>query len=296
MNDLYSKIKSEFGSSNYLMRLIYIIIGVFVLVLIIDFFLKLFAVDSFEFYRYFALHADSIKFITMPWTWISYSFFHSGFGHILLNMIMLYFSGQIFMQYLGQKQLIGVFFLSVISGGLFFVFAINVFPFFEYPPSYYRLVGASAGVLGVLIAIATYVPNYQVNLMLIGRVKIWYLAVFFIVLDLINFQSSGNEGGRIAHIGGALIGFIFAQKLKQGKDISVYLSNTIFMVLNLFKKREHPFKKVYKNDIPKSDYDYNLKMKQQEEIIDKILGKISKSGYESLTKEEKEILFNSGKK
>jgi len=295
MNEVIERLKYEFSKGTTLIKLIYLNVGVFVLGLILNFFAHLFGSEIQPvILKYFALHADGIEFITKPWTLLTYSLFHSGFGHILFNMMLLFLGGQIFLQYLNQRQFLSLYILGVIAGGLFFVVSINVFPLFS-NPAVYSIIGASAGAMAVIVAIATYVPNYTVRLFLIGNVKLWHIAVFFLLLDLLQFNS-GNEGGHISHIGGALIGYIYAKQLRKGKDIGAWINNMIDKITDLFKPKAHPFKKVYKNETPRDDYEYNLSKKQHEEKIDVILGKISKSGYESLTSEEKEFLFRSGKR
>lgn len=296
MNEVLERLKYEFSKGTSLIKLIYLNVGVFILMLILNFFLRLFNTDQTFLWSWFALHADGVDFITKPWTILTYSIFHSGFGHIFFNMVLLYLSGQIFLQYLSQKQLLSLYILGIIVGGLFFVVAINIFPLFDNPVSYYRIIGASAGVMAVLIAIATYVPNYSIRLFLIGRVKLWHLAAFFIFLDFLNFQGDGNEGGHLSHIGGALIGFIYGKQLQHNKDIGRWINNIIDRFNNIFNKKKNPFQKVYKNQTPRNDYDYNLSKREEEEKIDDILGKISKSGYESLSADEKEFLFKAGKK
>jgi|LGOV01.1.fsa_nt_gb membrane associated rhomboid family serine protease len=296
MNEVLEKLKYEFSKGTMIIKLIYLNVGVFIFMLILNFILRLFDVDQSFVWEFVALHADGVEFLTKPWTILTYSLFHSGFGHIFFNMVLLYLGGQIFLQYLSQKQLLSLYILGVMVGGLFFVVAINAFPLFDNPVSYYRIIGASAGVMAVLVAIATYVPNYSVRLFLIGSVKLWHLAAFFIFLDFLNFQSDGNEGGHLSHLGGAIIGFIYAKQLRKNKDIGSWINNIINRLSSVFNRKKNPFQKVYRNESPRNDYDYNLSKREEEEKIDDILGKISKSGYESLTSKEKEFLFRAGKK
>ena len=296
MNEVIERLKYEFSKGTILIKLIYLNVGVFVLGLLLNFVAHLFGADiQPTIWKYFALHADGVEFVTKPWTLLTYSMFHSGFNHILFNMLLLFLGGQIFLQYLNQRQLLSLYILGVISGGLLFVISINAFPVFENPVKYYSIVGASAGVMAVIVAIATYVPNYSVRLFLLGNVKLWHIAVFLLIMDLVQFRS-GNEGGHISHIGGALIGYIYAKQLKKGKDIGTWINNIIYKLTDLFKPKAHPFQKVYRNETPRNDHEYNMTKKQHEEKVDDILGKISKSGYESLTSEEKDFLFKAGKK
>jgi len=296
MNEVLDKLKYEFSKGTTLIKLIYLNVGIFIFMLMLDFILHLFGSDNSTILNIVALHADGIEFVTRPWSMLTYSLFHSGFGHVFFNMILLFLAGQIFLQYLSQKQLLSLYILGVIVGGLFFVVSINIFPLFEYPASYYKIIGASAGVMAVLVGIATYVPNYSVRLFLVGNVKLWHLAIFFIFLDFLNFSSDGNEGGHISHLGGTIIGFIYGKQLRKSNDIGSWINDLIDRISNVFNRKKNPFQKVYKNENPRNDYDYNLSKKQKEKQIDDILGKISKSGYESLSAKEKEILFKAGKK
>ena len=296
MNEAIERLKYEFSKGTIPIKLIYLNVGIYLLVLILGFIFHLFGIEiQPTIGDFFALHADGIDFITKPWTLLTYSLFHSGFNHILFNMLMLYFAGQVFLQYLSQRQFLSLYILGVIAGGLFFVVSINAFPIFNNPVEFYSIIGASAGVMALIVGIATYVPNFSVRLFLFGNVKLWHIAVFLLFMDLIQFQS-GNEGGHISHIGGALIGYIYAKQLHKGKDIGAWINNIIDKLTTLFKPKAHPFQKVYKNKTPRNDHEYNMSKKQHEEKVDVILGKISKSGYESLTPEEKDFLFKAGKK
>lgn len=296
MNEAIERLKYEFSKGTVLIKLLLLNVGVFVFMLILNAIMHLLDIDiEPKIWEYFALHADGVEFITKPWTLLTYSLFHSGFNHILFNMLLLYLGGQIFLQYLSQRQLLSLYILGVISGGLFFVVSINAFPVFGNPVEFYSIVGASAAVMAVIIAIATYVPNYSVRLFLLGNVKLWHIAVFLLVMDLVQFKS-GNEGGHIAHIGGALIGYFYAKQLRKGKDIGLWINNIVDKISSIFKPKAHPFKKVYRNETPRDDYEYNMSKKEYEDKVDTILGKISKSGYESLTSEEKDFLFKAGKK
>jgi membrane associated rhomboid family serine protease len=296
MNEAIERLKYEFSKGTMPIKLIYLNVGVFVLVLLLNFIFHLFGTDiQPTILDVFSLHADGVEFITKPWTLLTYSLFHSGFSHILFNMLLLFLGGQIFLQYLTERQLLSLYILGVVAGGLLFVVSINAFPIFNHPIEDYKIVGASAGVMALVIGIATYVPNYSVRLFLLGNVKLWHIAAFLLFIDLIQFQS-GNEGGHISHIGGDIIGYLYAKQLRKGKDIGSWVNNIIDKITDLFKPKPHPFQKVYRNETPRDDYEYNLTKKQHEEKVDDILGKISKSGYESLTSEEKDFLFKAGKK
>ncbi|MET1259927.1 rhomboid family intramembrane serine protease [Flagellimonas sp. DF-77] len=244
--------------------------------------------------RWFELPKSLMGFLTQPWSLVTYSFFHSGFGHIFWNMLMLYFASRIFLNLFDARRFINVYFLGVIVGGLVFLLSYNIFPALLNTNS--SLIGASAGVTAVLIFICAYIPNQEVRIIFFN-VKLWYVGAFFVLVDLIQIQYGANVGGRLAHLGGAFLGYIYARQLVQGKDIGAGFSNLLDKMADLFKPRERkaPLKTVYKKkDVRKGKgVDYDKETTQRK--IDAILDKISKSGYESLSKAEKDFLFKAGK-
>ena len=243
---------------------------------------------------WFQLPKDFFDFLSQPWALISYSFFHGGLSHIFWNMLVLYFVGRIFLNLFDGKRFLNVYFLGVILGGLFFMVSYNIFPaFFEVNAA---LIGASAGVRAVLIFICAYIPNQEVRLVFFN-IKLWYIGAFVVLMDLIQIPYGINAGGQLAHLGGALLGYVYARQLFQGRDIGEGFSKLMDGVINLFKKNEKkaPLKTVYRNkqSAKKSTPDYKKETHQRK--VDAILDKISKSGYESLSKEEKDFLFKAGK-
>jgi len=234
------------------------------------------------------LHLLSLK----PWTILSYMFLQENILHLLINLLVLYFSGKIFLEYLNELQLLLTYLLGGIFGALLYITSYNVFPAFHDSLPYSVALGSSASVLAILIAIAAYVPNYQVNFMFIGKLKLKYIAITFVLLDILYIEKE-NPGGHIAHLGGALWGFsyinIFIKNLTFNKNSKKFNFKNLSKYFN-FKKRSH-FKGVYSNKRPLTDEEYNFIKAQRQKKIDKILDKISKSGYSSLTKEEKELLF-----
>lgn len=237
------------------------------------------------------LTSDPSEFIFKPWTILTYSFLHVDILHLLFNMIMLNFAGRLFLTFFTQKQFLGLYLLGAIFAGL--VFISSFFLFNAKAP----IIGASGAIMAVLIASATYAPLYQVRLLLIGTVKLWHIAFVFLILDLIQIPTS-NMGGHIAHLGGALFGFVYIKLLQNGTDLSLIVTRIIDFFVNIFKPRKGtPFKKVHRNvsqPKPKTASKIVVKDKTQQQI-DEILDKISQSGYDSLTKEEKEFLFKAGK-
>lgn len=241
-----------------------------------------------------ALPSNLHVLLTHPWTPFTYMFLHFEFLHILFNMLWLWWFGAIFMQYLSGRQLLGTYILGGFTGALFYVAAFNFFPVFETARFSSMALGASASVLAIVVAISFYVPEYTVHLFLFGPVKIKYIAIATIAFDVMMIGSS-NAGGHIAHLGGALWGFLYIRMLPGTDPTRIF---GLFENINFqfpFKKRNARFR-VYRNDRPLTDEEYNRNKALHQQRIDKILDKISKSGYESLSSEEKEILFSSSQK
>jgi membrane associated rhomboid family serine protease len=223
-----------------------------------------------------------------PWTLVSYMFLHVDFLHILFNLLWLYWFGTVFVQELGLKKLLSTYILGGLAGGLLYVASYNVFPVFESVRSEAIALGASASVMAIVVASATYRPERRMHLIFIGPVKIVYIAlVMFILTSMVDF--SVNTGGKIAHIGGALMGFLFAFYYRQGKDISRGFDRMMDRIASWFKQGPRKMKVTYKK--PADDLEYNKQKAEEQKEIDQILDKISKAGYDSLTAREKEMLF-----
>ncbi len=288
--NLIEEIKSSYKKGSSLHKLIYINLGLFLAVKLVFIFLFLFNIQNAEVLviKWLAVPAYLPDLILRIWTPISYMFLHEGFIHILFNLLWLYWFGTIFLEYFDQKKLIAVYLLGGLSGAFLYIFAFNAFPAFAPILKQSVALGASASVMAIVIAVAAYVPNYVVRLFLIGPVKIKYIAIaIFVFTSVLDF--SINTGGKIAHIGGALFGFLYVSQFKKGKDIGKGFNRLMDSFFSLFKSKSKL--KVTHRKVPKNDIDYNtLKVKEQEDV-NRILDKISKGGYDSLTKKEKEILF-----
>ncbi len=230
-----------------------------------------------------------------PWTLITYMFTHIALMHIFWNMIMLVWFGEILSQYTSNKKIIPLYLLGGISGAIITIILITFIPTLQ-PYLGAPMIGASAGVTAIIIAAATLVPEVKMNMIFIGPVKLLYVALFVIFIDILNVASYDNIGGNLAHLGGALMGYLFIFQYKKGIDMSKGINRFFDWISGLFKSSPKSKMKVaYKRKVSDEEYNYNKKVDQ--EHIDKILDKISKSGYESLSKTEKEILFKaSGKK
>ncbi len=287
-------LKAYFRSNNILVKLILINVAVWVLIMILDVVFDLFKVPFINnIIEWLAVPAYAGKLLTRPWTLLTYMFLHYDLWHILFNMLWLYWFGRIFLQYLSEKQLLNTYIIGGLAGALFYILSFNIFPKFQDVYLNSMALGASASVMAIVVAISFYVPNFRINLLFIGPVKIVWVAVFSIVLDVFMVKSA-NSGGHLAHIGGAAYGYLFAYYLRQGKDITSSLKGiSLDSLFSKFKRKpKTTFKNVYSNARPMKDEDYNYAKKEQQKKIDYILDKISKSGYESLTKEEKALLFN----
>lgn len=247
---------------------------------------------SFNFPSWIALSTEPTDFIFKPWTFLTYAFFHDGFWHLLFNMVILNFSSTLFLTFFTQKQFLGVYFLSAVVSGLAFVTG-----FYLLDREEAVIVGASAAIMGVLVAVTTYQPLMHVRLLLIGNVKLWHITAVIIILDVMQFRLD-NTGGHISHLAGAAFGFIFTKMLQNGTDLSRIVSGLIDFFVNLFKRSSSaPLKTVHKNyNKPQEKRESKIIVKDKaQQQIDEILDKISQSGYDSLTKEEKEFLFKVGK-
>jgi membrane associated rhomboid family serine protease len=215
------------------------------------------------------------------YTIFTYQFFHDGLLHVLFNMLWLFWMGRIFLDFLKPRQFHFVYLAGGFAGALLYLLAYNVFPVFATATaSGATIIGSSASVMAIIVATATLLPDYSMRLLFFGDVKLKYLAIAYIVLDLIGIAST-NAGGSFAHIGGAVMGFAYIKLLKSGTDWS-----------NIFKRK--PKLKVVKNEFAKQDAKRQAEKVNQEEI-DRILDKISKTGYDKLNKEEKETLFKASK-
>ncbi len=292
-------LKKLFLSNNVLSRLLLINLVVYIVVNIVSLFAALFGFSDAStlspLAKILALPADLSSLASKPWTLFTYMFLHEDFFHLLFNLIMLYFGGTIFREYLSQEKLFWTYLLGGVFGGLFFIFAFNVFPIFTTISGSAVALGASASVLAIIIAISTYVPDFTVHLFLIGKLKLKYLAIAFIAIDVLSIQAS-NPGGHIAHLGGAMWGFIYAFSLKRGNDV-YSLFYGIKIPKFTWNKKDAKFSTSRpKSGRPLTDDEYNTKRAASQEEIDSILDKISKSGYGSLSKKEKEMLFKTSNK
>lgn len=289
-------IKNSFLKGSSLTRLIYINIGVF-LVLKIMHVVATLSGSGKDFYSWLlewvGVPADPEYLLYRPWTLVTYMFTQFDFIHLLFNMLWLYWFGSFFLNYFSERKLTGVYLLGGLAGAALYVVAYNIFPAFTLARLSSWAIGASASVMAVVFAVCTYLPQHKVYIFLIGPVKLIYLALFTALIDMVSIPA-GNAGGHIAHLGGALFGYLFILGVKSNRDITSGFTFPGF-VKRLFSRRKKLKVEYRKKVTEMDDREYNEHKKQYDDRINEILDKISRSGYESLTREEKGILFKSGR-
>jgi membrane associated rhomboid family serine protease len=289
--DIWSDIKASFREGSVITRLIYLNLAVFLgfRIIYVIFFL---AGRQYALIEWFELPSSTALLLRQPWSLITYMFLHFDFIHILFNLLVLYWFGRIFLDYYSQRQLLGLYFIGGISGGLLYVLVYNFLPVFSNVVAGSFLLGASASIIAVLIAAAFRDPNREIHLFLIGQVPLKYLAIFMIFSYIIGITAS-NAGGNIAHLGGVLAGYWFVARQRKGRDITSGISKTIDGIVGISKQKRH-FRVVHKQP-PRDDYEYNRQRMADHEELNRILDKIARDGYESLSRSEKETLFKHGK-
>jgi membrane associated rhomboid family serine protease len=284
--NILDDLKLQYKTGGMVQKLIFWNIGCFLLSLV---FFYSFSVGKFQIPYWIALSSDLGTFIKTPWTLVTFNFFHYGFFHLIFNLLVLHFAGRLFSTYFTDRQLLGVYILGGVFSGITFILSYIVIA------KVGLLVGASGAIMAILLSATTYAPFMLLRIPLIGIVKLWHVTFVILLLDLIQLPLD-NTGGHIAHLGGALFGFLYIKLLQSGTD----LSKGILMILDFFvkvskPKKKTPFKKVHRNTTKKAVNSFQDYKDLTQKQIDDILDKISKSGYDSLTKEEKEFLFKAGK-
>lgn len=300
MNAFFDNLKNAFNRPNYeLYQIIYVTavfcIGQAVLYL-------LFGQNEpestyKEIMKYIGVSANTSVFFYRPWTIFTYMLPHADIFHVFFNMLILYYFGQLVVEYLGSRKLLVIYILGGITGALFYILAYNFIPFYENRVETSLMIGASGGVLAAVAAAATLLPNFTFYLIFLGPVKIKYIAIFYAVLSMITIQGS-NAGGELAHLGGLTFGFLYIKQLQQGNDIGKWFSVFLDWLQGLFSKQSN-IKVSYrsgKSEKKSRTTSKDSSDKASQEEIDLILDKISESGYDSLSKEEKRKLFEASKK
>lgn len=284
-----TSLRSRFNHLSIAEKLIVVMIVLFVAPFLLRTVLFLFNLSTTDALGWVELYPSFERLLVRPWTLLTYGFFHASLSHIFWNLLLLYYVGRMLLNLFNERQFINIFFNGILAGGIVFVVSYSLFPAFsgQFPP----LIGSSAGVMGLLVFLSAYAPYQEVHLWIV-RVKLWYIALFFVLIDIVQIPS-GNAGGHLAHLGGAFWGWFYQLQLRKGNDIGQWFSNLIDYVKSWLSTSRSPLKTVHKKKKPRQK-PTNSDAHQQK--IDAILDKISASGYESLTKEEKDFLFKSGNK
>lgn len=301
-DSIWDDIKWQFKFGSDLIRLILLNFAIFIIINLVH--LLLFFAGkqgSFELTNWLSLYAAPTQLLHHPWGILTYMFVHEGFWHILWNMLGLYWFGQIVQDMIGKPKILPLYLFGGLFGAVAFFLAYNFIPVFNDVLNSASCIGASASVMAIVLAAATIAPNYELIFFLIGPVKIKWIALVYVLLDLIDIQNS-NAGGHIAHLGGALFGYLYVQQLRHGRDLfRPFYSFSVF-VSGLFQKKK-PLKVEYKREYAATYSSSKHQQKQgssrqdkqeaqsKQEKLDAILDKINRSSYDSLSKEEKDFLF-----
>jgi len=248
-------------------------------------------------YNQFTIPPTMAEYLARPWTLITYMFAHSRWDifHILFNMLVFYWFGRLFVEYLGSDKLVALYVLGGLAGGILYLLMFNTVPYYIERSEFSGMVGASAAVYAIVVATASLLPNYTFFLLFFGPIRIKYIAAFYVVISFLGTTQS-NAGGNIAHLGGALIGFVYLKQLQAGVNWGGWITFTLDWLQGLFKSNPK-VKVTYRSEAQKATKKTKVTVsKTSQAEIDAILDKISDRGYESLSKEEKEKLFNASKK
>ncbi len=305
MSTIKENIKQQFNAGSMAIKLIMVNVGFFVVSLLVSIFIKL-GMPSFEISNYYGASSSFSELIFKPWTVVTYMFAHSlsGIGHLFWNMVMLYFAGTYFVNKLGNKKLLSLYLAGGFAGFLLFTIGYNFLPAFTML-SDGILIGASASVTAIMVVIGVMFPNDEIRLMFIPQpIKLLYIVGFFILLDIIKLQGSiglegANQGGWLSHLGGAIFGFVYATRIKDGKNIlrrfEAFLDNLFSLNFSKTVVKRKPKLKVKRGGKQKAT-STDAPNKTNKENINAILSKVKNSGYESLTRKEKDLLFSQSKK
>jgi len=295
MADIIDRLKQKYRTGNVITRLIFANTLVFVALKVVVVIFTLFNIHAVDPITFLGIPSHVPILLSRIWTLLTYMFVHEGFLHLLFNMLWLYWFGQIFLQYFTGRTLGSLYLLGGLAGALLYVVAFNTIPYYtEMGPGW--MIGASAAVMAIVMGAAFYRPEVQMNLLFLGPIKIVYIAIFAFILDFLSLGSPANPGGHVAHIGGALLGYIFALQYKRGRDITNWMSRLLDGLVGLFKPREKGARMKVKHSRNETDWEYNKRKHDEQEVIDAILDKLKQSGYGSLSSEEKKKLFDASKK
>ena len=294
MAGIIDTLKYRYKTGSVMTRLVFINVIVFITLKIIGVIFTLFNIDSLDLIVFLGVPSHIPLLFSRLWTPITYMFVHEGFLHLLFNMLWLYWFGQIFLQYFSGRSLGSLYLLGGLAGALLYVIAFNTIPYYIDMGNGW-MIGASAAVMAIVMGAAFYRPDFQLHLFLLGPVKIVYIAIFAFVLDFLSLGNAANPGGHVAHIGGALLGYLFAVQYKKGNDITHWMSKGIDGFVGLFKPRQKKSRLKVEHARYETDWEYNKRKHDEQAQIDAILDKLKQSGYSSLSSDEKKKLFDASK-
>lgn len=295
MATIIDRLKYRYKNGDVLVKFLFINIVVFLVIKVIKVFFTLFNVYAFDLITFLGVPSALSPLLHRFWTPFTYMFVHEQFWHLLFNMLWLYWFGRIFLQYFSGRTLGSLYVLGGLGGAFLYVVAFNTVPYFiDLGPNW--MIGASAAVMAIVMGAAFYRPNVHLNLFLLGQVRIVYIAVAVFLLDFLSLGSGTNEGGHVAHIGGAIIGYIFATQYKKGRDITGWVSKMLDGLANLTKPRRKKSRLKVQYRRAETDMEYNERKHSEQAEIDAILDKLKQSGYSNLSPEEKKRLFDASKK
>ncbi len=295
MTSFINSLQLTLKNGSTLIKLLYLNIGLFLVLKLGSVIFLLFEINTGPWMNYIEMPASWYTLWHQPWSAFTYMFLHIDIFHLLFNMLCLYWFGKLFLNFFSQKQLVGLYLIGGLGGALLYFGAYNVFPYFSNSsqPSY--LLGASASIMAIILAVATTSPNYSIRLFLIGTIRMKYLAGITLLVSMLSMTGE-NAGGEFAHLGGALMGFLYAYFLTKGTDLSTPINRVFDWFVTIFKSRPNVrVRKSRPKNSVKSDAEYNQIKVQQSAELDKIVDKIKQSGYDSLTAKEKKRLFEQGK-
>jgi len=293
--NLMDNLKATYRQGSSTIRLIFVNVAVYAFLQVFLIAFRLFTLDGGFIYQWLALPAHPYSLFDKPWTLITYMFLHRDIFHILFNMFALYWFGKLFLMYHTGKQLTGLYLVGGVVAGLLYIAAYNIFPLFSGFTEFSSLMGASGSIMAIIVATAMQAPDMEMRFLIIGNIKLKYIAIVAVLISFFSITSS-NAGGEIAHLGGALYGYFFIVSLRRGSDTTRWISRVLDRVNNLFKPRRLKVKKGGTYRAGKmSDAEYNVQKVRNMAEVDRILDKIKASGYSSLTDDEKNTLFQQRK-
>lgn len=295
MADFIDQLKYRYKTGSVLVKFIFINVFVFLMIKAVSLVFTLFNIYALDLITFLGVPANLPQLLHRFWTPLTYMFVHEQFWHLLFNMLWLYWFGRIFLQYFSGRTLGSLYVLGGFAGAFLYIAAFNSIPYFMGIERSW-MIGASAAVMSIVMGASFYRPNVHLNLLLIGQVKIVYIAIGVFLLDFLSLGNGVNEGGHVAHIGGAIAGYIFAMQYKKGRDITGWVSKMLDGLANLTKPRTKKSKLKVQYRRAETDMEYNERKHDEQAEIDAILDKLKQSGYNSLSSEEKKRLFDASKK